>query len=445
MIKDRKYIDILLLIGSAIITLIVALALIRWLQPSLLGLSSDLVLVRSSKEVVPYYENIFRKEDLNSKEFILQDPIINVRARQFFPDIGSMGPNDLLGFRNRAVPNDADIIVIGDSHTYGNNVIMWENWPHILEANLPKNVSVYSMATGGWGGVQYFYAFAKSLALVPRIVIIAFYTGNDSLETFSMAYGSEKWSYFIIDKTLTKSDVPEIIFPTPPSDHWAVSFSDGGSTVFTPKLRHGSIQKHPAVDAGYKIMVNIASFISEKCKEENIKVIFTIIPTKEWVYFKKIKKEGIEMIPTYEALVVDESSRISNFSRELLSIDNAVYIDVASKLQNAALGPVALYPENVNGHPLKKGYRIIAETIQPFIKQYVRELDDGLAVVTTDRGGLIPIYVSNNQFWIFSNDYKVIEERVNISELPTYKTRTLTNMHYMGYIKLEDIDFLKEN
>jgi hypothetical protein len=196
--------EIILLLVSTLATVAMALLLIRWLLPSLLGISSDMILVKSSEEVVPYYEHIISKEDLSSEELFLKDPTIKTRRRQLYSDIATMGPNDLLGFRNEAVPNAVDIIVIGDSQTYGNNAMMQDNWPHYFGENLPAGVSVYTMASGGWGVAQYYYAFAKAPVFTPKLIIIAFYTGNDPLETFSMVYGSDIWREFIPDSKLSE-------------------------------------------------------------------------------------------------------------------------------------------------------------------------------------------------------------------------------------------------
>ena len=106
-----------LLLASSLISLAAALLLIRWLAPGLLGIPVDLQLVQVGKKVPPFFEGVFRPEDYASKKFILQDPITGVRAHPFFPDMVIDGPTDLLGFRNRQVPNIADLIVIGDSQT----------------------------------------------------------------------------------------------------------------------------------------------------------------------------------------------------------------------------------------------------------------------------------------------------------------------------------------
>ena len=109
-----------------------------------------------------------------------------------------MGPNDVLGFRNAAVPAVADIVTIGDSMTYGNNAVMLKNWPSWMQAHLPReNVSVYNMSTGGWAAVQYLDMLEYAASFRPHIVIVAFYTGNDPIESFQMVQGNEHWRWLM--------------------------------------------------------------------------------------------------------------------------------------------------------------------------------------------------------------------------------------------------------
>src|SRR2546428_394876 len=42
------------------------------------------------------------------------------------------GGFDDWGFRNREVPETADIVVIGDSQTYGNTATMEDSWPYVV-------------------------------------------------------------------------------------------------------------------------------------------------------------------------------------------------------------------------------------------------------------------------------------------------------------------------
>ena len=60
---------------------------------------------------------------LNSTDYlsvgIVSDPVFGA-----IPSPTARGGFDALGFRNRAVPETADIIAIGDSQTYGNAATM---------------------------------------------------------------------------------------------------------------------------------------------------------------------------------------------------------------------------------------------------------------------------------------------------------------------------------
>ena len=131
-------------------TLLAGLGIIRWIAPQLLGIPVDLQMVRVSTEVVPFFDGVFRQEDYDKREpMIISDPYAH-RARPLYEDMETMGPHDILGFRNRRIPNVADIITIGDSQTYGNNVPPEQNWPGQLQASLGcKSPVMYNMSVGG--------------------------------------------------------------------------------------------------------------------------------------------------------------------------------------------------------------------------------------------------------------------------------------------------------
>src|SRR4030095_9459945 len=56
------------------------------------------------------------------------------------------GAFDDWGFRNRTVPDTADIVAIGDSHTYGNTATMDDSWPYVL--GRLSGQKVYNMGLG---------------------------------------------------------------------------------------------------------------------------------------------------------------------------------------------------------------------------------------------------------------------------------------------------------
>jgi hypothetical protein len=219
------------------------------------------------------------------------------------------------------------------------------------------------MSTGGWAAVQYLEMFSYALAFRPRVAIVAFYSGNDPLESFQMVYGNEHWQWLIPDPALSAADIPAVSGTSDVEDQWDVVFRDGLHTVFTPRYRLASNDAHPAVTAGYIIMTNVAAQIGEQAQANGVKVIFTIIPTKELVYATRVEAEGIDAPADYNRLIAGERGRIADFRRRLESLPGVLYVDLLAPLQAAALGGISLYPDTVNGHPVAAGYEIIGREL----------------------------------------------------------------------------------
>jgi len=302
------------------------------------------------------------------------------------------------------VPNVADVVVIGDSQTYGNNAVLAENWPSQLETLLsPKNANVYAMAAGGWCGIQYADMFLKSVALRPRVVVVAFYSGNDPLECFSLAYGSPQWEFLRPDGSLSSDDAPGVVFPSPPELQWKVDFPDGQSTVLTPDLRLASNTDEPAARAGWAIMEETARRIASAAREFGIAVVFTVIPTKELAYAKRIAAAGLEPRPAYADLVRSERRNIDAFLAALRNIEGIDVVDVTEPLQEASMQPVPLYPKNENGHPSASGYRVIAEAIGPHVLRRLADPIRGLKLLAVGAEN-VPALVAKEGAWLFTSD-----------------------------------------
>lgn len=398
----------LLLVGAVAVSAAVALAIIRWLAPQLLGVPMDLQMVRVSKEIPPFFSNVFREDDFRTRDFLLNDPVTGVRGHPLYPDRGeSGGPHDVLGFRNRGVPAVADIVVLGDSQTYGNNVPLEENWPSQIAALSPARPVVYNMSVGGWGAVQYLEMFPKALALQPRVVIVALYSGNDPLESFAHAYGNERWTRLRVDSKLAASDAPKVKFPVPDDELWAVRFGDGVQTTFTPKLRLVANDRgHPAVRAGYRIMAEVCRQIAAVAQPAGVAVVFTVIPTKERVHAPKLAREKIPAPPEFAALVEMEKQNVDELVREIGGIKGARYADLVGPLQQAALGGAQLYPKTRDGHPRPAGYRLIAERLgaaaDGLVPAPLRQR--ALVSVAVDGANLRPVLVTAGGVWFFLSE-----------------------------------------
>src|SRR5881394_3687348 len=66
---------------------------------------------------------------------LVLDPVDYLSPRLARDDVLGMalpagsGGHDAWGFRNRSVPESADVVALGDSHTYGNCAKRSEAWP----------------------------------------------------------------------------------------------------------------------------------------------------------------------------------------------------------------------------------------------------------------------------------------------------------------------------
>ena len=102
------------------------------------------------------------------------------------------GAHDRLGYRNKSVPDTAEIVAIGDSHTYGISARASESWPGALGRMTGK--TVYNISLGGYGPAEYLYLMeTEALALRPKIIIAGFYLGNDIKDSFTAVYNVDRW------------------------------------------------------------------------------------------------------------------------------------------------------------------------------------------------------------------------------------------------------------
>lgn len=356
--------ELLLLVAATAAAALIGLALVRLLAPGLLGVApTDLQLVQVSDSIPPFFDNVFRDEDYDAGGYLVRDPYLK-RALPLLNDQRVLGPHDILGFRNRCVPNSVDVLAVGDSQTYGNGAPIDSTWPSQLRDRLTNDSAiVYNASVGGWGAVEYLQIFDKLRRLRPAVLIVAFYTGNDPLESFVQAYGRERWRPLRPNARLTAGDAPPIVFPPPADEIWGARFDDGVTVGFTPRYRLASNNEHPAVSAGYDVMAEAARQLGVAAADAGARLVFTIIPTKELVFAPRVTAEGLDAPEAYDTLVTREAENIARLSRALEAVPGATYVDVVRALQRAARLPTPLYPASEDGHPLAHGYGVIAAAL----------------------------------------------------------------------------------
>ena len=113
-----------------------------------------------------------------SEPYSLPDDELGIRGNPKFPE------HDVNGFRNVVIPETADVVAIGDSHTYGTTVAADQSWPRMLETL--SSCRVYSMALGGYGPLQYEVLARRAVRYKPRFMLVGIYFGNDFYDNWEM-------------------------------------------------------------------------------------------------------------------------------------------------------------------------------------------------------------------------------------------------------------------
>lgn len=399
----------LLLAATVLVTVALALGLVRWYAPGLLGARADLQVVKTSEEVPPFYDNAIRMDDIRSAEFHLKDPFTGTRHRPMVPELNLSeggvlwGPDDLLGFRNRSVPVVADIVTIGDSLTFGSNATMDFNWPSLLGRSLTaKGPVVYNMSSGGWGILQYLYMFDKAAAFRPRVVVIAISTGGEAPKAVRMAYTNDLWAGF--RRSDARPEGPPTAWPPRESELWPVAFEGGPRLVFTPLARlAANDRRYPATREGYDIVREGARRIDARAGVLGIPVVFTVIPNKELVYAERVRRAGIDPPEAYRRLVADEAQNIGELARALGALPHAEYVDAVGPLQRAALEDMPLYTREPDGHPVATGYDVIAQALAPVVARHLpdRPADGVAAVRRPDADEVAYTLIRGDEVWAF--------------------------------------------
>ena len=166
--------------------------------------------------------------------YALPDARLGERPNPDYPD------HDENGFRNESVPRRAEVVAMGDSQTYGTHVLRAEAWPSQLQAMSGR--SVYSIACGGWGPTHSLVLLDRALAFRPRVLLEAFYPGNDLYDCFAMVYYQNHPELRTSDAALA-AEIRNAESRERLKDHYAKLYDrvlGGGATQIAQRLRDGS-------------------------------------------------------------------------------------------------------------------------------------------------------------------------------------------------------------
>lgn len=333
--------------------------------------------------------------------------------------------HDSRGYRNRYVPERADIVAIGDSQTYGESAPAKYSWPSILGSLTGKET--YNMGIGGYGAAEYFYLFGNgALELKPEVVIAGFYLGNDLADTYTAVYTVERWRHLRRpgaghdpggNDEAKADDTPPVEEARPAKKplvdelrhgvYGAAGWFAGNSVLYrviTASYLGDRIRQKMMLDLGEKItMLDVGEYgihtgftpvrrlealdmdkenvreglalalgffgsMNRLAEENGVRFLVVILPTKESVYGEFIEgNDALQYSDEIDRLLRNErqvSAEAESYFRE----HGIPYIDLLGPLREAARHE-QIYPNNYSGHFNENGNRIIAESI----KQYLDE------------------------------------------------------------------------
>lgn len=339
---------------------------------------------------------------------VINDPILGG-----VPSPATRGAFDDWGFRNPSVPERADVVALGDSHTYGNTARMKDSWP--IVAGELTGLKIYNMGFGGYGPNQYAHLFeTKALKLRPKTVVVGLYMGDDFENAFLISYGLEHWAKL---RAIAPGDVkydiwePEgesgfakglrvwlsrhsviykLVFHGPLAALVrgqvqianAAEIYDGATVLNIPEkniteaflptgIAKRLNQQDPSVQEGMRITFLLLKEMGEKCRAAGCELMVTVIPTKEMVfadYFAQsptvpladlvaglLRNETIAREKVFEFLKQESIPAIDTLPALRAGVSNQLYARTAADM-----------------HPGANGYRVIATVVADALKQRVR-------------------------------------------------------------------------
>jgi hypothetical protein len=318
--------------------------------------------------------------------------------------------HDEWGFRNRLVPETADVVTIGDSQTYGISAPARLSWPAQLGKLTGRRV--YNLALGGYGPVQYEELLrTRALRLHPAVVVVGLYYGNDLWDAYRTVYGLRYWM------ALRRSVLPAIsdsvpvaprrnVFGAPLRDWLArnsvvyrlISFTligsyarggefavrnpgegivrfqlpwSGTHTGFTPLARLEALNlEDSTVNEGLRLSLDRLERIAAECRGAGVHLLVALIPTKERVFSPWLAGRGdLREQDAFRALLRNETEA-NRRVRERLDSLGVRYVDLEAPLRDAA-NRTAIYPTNEDGHPNGDGYAVIAHAVAHAIRDWL--------------------------------------------------------------------------
>lgn len=336
--------------------------------------------------------------------------------------------HDQAGFRNASALQKADLVILGDSQSYGFGLDAKSAWPERLKEISGQGLSVYNMALPGYGPVQQLLLMDRALAMRPKRIIYAFYAGNDFYEAYAMVYDSQKRPDLktaqpdvlksiseaenrkkILDEIKSHENACGVLVESAPRKgmkDWIASHSkiyglfravyrvyrkqtnltasgmaaqetDPGKclyfgrgrlkTFFTPRYRlTGLSKKDPRIREGFQITLRAIAGMAEKAAASGTIFGVLVIPTKETVFYRKVLGAQSEVPAEYRELAESEIFYLENLTR-FLSDRKIPFKQLLPDFENSLNSGTQPYFDSSDNHLSEAGQRLTAQEVNAWL------------------------------------------------------------------------------
>lgn len=379
----RAFFSVLLVGGSILLAVIVAEGILR-LAPGLLAVELQQITRADPRDygvVHPYIGHLH-----NPNNALL------ISGRDF----RAVHHTDGYGFRNAwPWPDKAEIVVLGDSVTFGQGVEDTQAWPAILAQFFPAS-RVINLGLIGAGPQQYLRVYETfGQKLRPKIVLVGYFTGNDfwDAETFDLWLRSGAGGNYMVWRDFGRPASTSLSLQQPirnlvssllwrgrllarkshlynlvlyirgdlkrwvPSKIKIFQAADGTRLELQPgDLASKTKEARPGHHV-FRLVLDAFQRIHSLAQENGATVLVVLQPSKEEVYLPLLGEPPPDAAAPLRAALVERG---------------IPYLDLLEDFRRRAAKGEVLFFET-DGHPNARGYALIAELVISHLKEHAKE------------------------------------------------------------------------
>jgi lysophospholipase L1-like esterase len=320
--------------------------------------------------------------DASGHVMTVADPYLGFRYRPHFTgrltrgDLDFTFTTDEKGFRNSSpLPDQADIVVLGDSMAFGYGVPDDATWSHQVAMQFP-DYTISNFGLIGGAPQQYLRILeTEALELNPKLVLFMLFLGNDLndaklfqqwLEAATdVSYAEWRstggapggWrtlrslssgSYLMAFQRAVRSSLSSSMAAE------TITLGDGERVQLVPTIYDNDAvmadPKHPVS----QLVITTIEEAQRLSRRHGSHFLVLLMPTKEEVYLPLVDKPAPALIETF---------------RPALEAQRIPFLDLTPYLRSRTreIGPVFY---EVDGHPNVAGYKVIADVVVDYLNEH---------------------------------------------------------------------------